>query len=421
MVQNKLLRIRPDRALLYGISFYVFMFVIAPVDIINKNTVSSVTYLIMGFLTLYLGARIGKRSKAENFNPTIRQLKYIYSVTMIFSVIAIFLRYYDLFFVRGFSAGLAAFASNMADMEDHSTTAISFFAAIIAAVPYLPVTLDMIYPKLNSRLVKIIAIVLFLMTGIGSMTTGSRFALINPLLYIVFIYLGTRAGKVITKKNVIIALLGSIGFLYFTSTLFIERLNVQNKSVFDASQSETGGYSDKVPAKSDVMYFMIEHQDNPMILGPTFGFLQSTQYTIHSVFEFPECKRYIDSHNRRTYGASTFGVFNKALNIAGLGVDQQYIESSNARPGIWSTFFYNWYLDFGWWGIPLVFLLGILFRYWWNKGASGNIFYIPISATCASIMLLSPQLNTICGTGAYALVDFFIFALWGTNVCRRSY
>lgn len=140
------------------------------------------------------------------------------------------------------------------------------------------------------------------MTAIGSVVTGSRFALINPLLYLTFVYLATKCEKIITIKNVFLVLVSLFFFLIFSATLFIQRLEVQNKDVFDSTNSITGGYSDKVPASKSYQTFMHDYQAKPFIIGPAFAFVQSTQYAIHGVFEFPECKKYIDDRDRCSYG-----------------------------------------------------------------------------------------------------------------------
>lgn len=415
-MKEKIQRIRPDKILIYALLFWVIMYLIAPVSIINKNSFSSGLYLFMGFVAFWLGThtniRVGRSMTKLNYN----KLNNLYKLSLKISVLAIVLKYYDWFFIRGFSVGLSNFGDNIMALEDHSTSLISFGAASIGAVPYLPVTLNILFPSLNNTKNKVIAIILFLMTAIGSVVTGSRFALINPLLYLTFVYLATKCEKIITTKNIFLVLVSLFFFLIFSATLFIQRLEVQNKDVFDSTNSITGGYSDKVPASKSYQAFMHDYQEKPFLIGPAFAFVQSTQYAIHGVFEFPECKMYIDDRDRCTYGGASFLIFNKVLNLIGLGINQKYIEESNARPGIWSTFFYEWYLDFKWLGIPLVFFLGLLFRYWWNLVYyRGNIFYLPLVAMASIILVLVFQLNCLAGSGMYGLVDFVIFAIYATK------
>lgn len=206
-----------------------------------------------------------------------------------------------------------------------------------------------------------------------------------------------------------------------SSVLFIQRLTIQNKTVFDSTESSTGGYSDKVPPKDYYVELMSENQNNPAILGFLFAYVQTTQYAIHGLWEFPLVKENIDKHGYRTYGSSTFWVIDKFLYKFGIGIDPELTFLYNARPGIWSTFFFNWYLDFGYWGIPLMFFLGMFVKHVWNKiRYNYNIFYLPLLLFFMLVFMYIMQLNRFVGTGTYALVSFWAFAFWATKRCKTN-
>ena len=133
----------------------------------------------------------------------------------VLSIITVVLKYVDWFFVRGFSVGLDSFADNMLSSEEHQTSVISLLSALVACVPYIPVTLNMIFPIYNGKKAKFIAFVLFFMTAVGSIVTGSRFALINPLLFLTFIWVSLNKNRIFTIKRLIIGFIATFLFLFF--------------------------------------------------------------------------------------------------------------------------------------------------------------------------------------------------------------
>lgn len=414
---NPIHRLRPDKVLIYGLVFYLVMFFIAPVSIKKTITISSASYLILCLFFFYRGCKHNMNVKDSTFTMDSVIFFQIYNVVFVLSIITVVLKYVDWFFVRGFSVGLDSFADNMLSSEEHQTSVISLLSALVACVPYIPVTLNMIFPIYNGKKAKFIAFVLFFMTAVGSIVTGSRFALINPLLFLTFIWVSLNKNRIFTIKRLIIGFIATFLFLFFSSALFIERLGTQGREIYQALSYE--GYSDKVPASTEFERFLNEHS-NDAIQGPAFAFVQSTQYAIHGPVEFPICKQYIDKHGFCTYGSSTFFVINKFFNFIGMGISSECIESCNTRPGIWSTFFYNWYLDFNWLGVPLIFLLGMFCSYSWEKTAKGNFFFLPLTGYLSIIIILMLQLNCIAGTASYALFDFIIFALWATKKMNKG-
>lgn len=180
--------------------------------------------------------------------------------------------------------------------------------------------------------------------------------------------------------------------------------------------SEHGGYSDKVPATPEFVQ-LLNDSESTFYYPYLFAYSHICQYFTHAVFEFPVVKGYIDQTDKYFYGGATFGVFYKLIaKLAGLS--QSDVRQYNARPGIWSTFFFCWYLDFRWWGVFLMTLLGILFKFVWNKVYSkGNIFCLPLYVFCFIILLFILQLNFIAGSGTYALFSFTLLP-W---LCKIKY
>ena len=76
-------------------------------------------------------------------------------------------------------------------------------------------------------------------------------------------------------------------------------------------------------------------------------------------------------------------------------------------------------MDFGWWGVLWMFVLGLFVKLIWNKiRYEQNIFYLPLLLFFMLVFMYLMQLNRFVGTGTYALVSFWVFALWATKSVR---
>ena len=414
-------RVKPIRLVCYGIIFFLGMWLIAPVEPANTLTIDSLGYIITCILACMLGCVLNNK-KRKNITITYdtKKIARIYRLLLKLSLFAVALRLFDIFIARGQGVGLDNFGDNIESGLQHESSFSSIISALFYFVPFFPVFINMIFPSITSKKSKILAFFLFCFIGIGAVISGSRNAFLDPLLLLAFLFLFTRNKIQIKLKNVIAVVFLSSIFLMISSVLFIQRLTVQNKTVFDSTESSTGNYSDKVPPKDYYIGLMSENENNPAILGFLFAFVQTTQYAIHGLWEFPVVKENIDKHGYRTYGASTFWVIDKSLYKFGIGIDPELPIKYNARPGIWSTFFQNWYMDFGWWGVLWMFILGLIVKLIWNKiRYEENIFYLPLLLFFMLVFMYLMQLNRFVGTGTYALVSFWVFALWATKECKK--
>jgi len=343
----------------------------------------------------------------------IPKLTKIYNLTFWLGFIGVVFRYYDLFFFRGLSLASTTL-ENMEMATEESGNIFSIVASLLIFNAYIPLTIDLVCDKLNTRKRKILTLLVFFSLMINALLSGSRFAIITPLVYwfILLLY----AGKIKIRwsvKNVAIGLFILLGVGYLIGALFIRRLNEQDVTAVMAVSSVTGGYSDKVPATASFQRLLSESEDEWYYVY-LFTYSNITQYGTHAIFEFPVVKKFIDQKNDHYYGTATFSVitkfilkiFNSPYNIL------EQIYKHNARPGIWSTFFFLWYLDFGWMGIVFMFIFGYFAKkVWANVYYLHNILYLPLLCFLSIVLLLILQLNYIAGSGTYALFSFVTLPL----------
>lgn len=108
---------------------------------------------------------------------------------------------------------------------EESGNIFSIVASLLIFNAYIPLTIDLVCDKLNTRKRKILTLLVFFSLMINALLSGSRFAIITPLVYwfILLLY----AGKIKIRwsvKNVAIGLFILLGVGYLIGALFIRRL-----------------------------------------------------------------------------------------------------------------------------------------------------------------------------------------------------
>lgn len=410
--------LRPESAIGYALAFFFLLLCIAPIKIINTLDWTSVMYMLSGILFFLLGTQLirpGKRKKTDLvISIKACYIHRIYRVTFILGSLGVLLRCIDLLVFRGISLANTVM-DNFDAAEEGGGNFFSIFSAFFIFFAYIPFTIDMLFPQLHGRIRKLISILLILSTAVTTIFFGSRFAIMTPLLYGVIILFYSKRIK-FSLKWFCGGIFTFLVILNLIGSLFLNRLSEMGMTGARSVVSEHGGYSDKVPATPEFVQ-LLNDSESTFYYPYLFAYSHICQYFTHAVFEFPVVKGYIDQTDKYFYGGATFGVFYKLIaKLAGLS--QSDVRQYNARPGIWSTFFFCWYLDFRWWGVFLMTLLGILFKFVWNKVYSkGNIFCLPLYVFCFIILLFILQLNFIAGSGTYALFSFTLLP-W---LCKIKY
>jgi hypothetical protein len=284
----------------------------------------------------------------------------------------------------------------------------SIIAGMLIFFTYIPVTIDVVCPKLNKKYVKIMAMVVFFMTAIVAIITGSRFAIILPVVY--FIILMLYARKISFKiriKNILIllAIVSIVG--YVVGGLFLSRMALLGQDGAERV-SDKMGYTRKVPFGKSYTTLMKKYEDS-FLYTYLFSYSNIVQYEAHAVYEFPEFMNYIDERGDFFYGQATFWVYAKLVyKVIGSDYDLlQDLMSHNSTPGLWGTFFFQWYLDWGWFGVFMMFFMGIISKQIWRSVYENcQILTLPLLIFTSMIWLMVLNLNQISTQGAYAIFSF---------------
>lgn len=409
--------LRPERMLKITFTILVVMIVLAPISPVFTFTFSSFFYLLLNVMAFILGT---KMIKAHKDNNQIKQLELdykktrrVYRLSFILGFVGVVARYIDLFVIRKVSL-LMTTIENAEAMMESSANIFSIVAAFLIFFTYVPVTLDVVIPQLNKKIWKISGLILFFSTAIVSLITSSRFALITPsfFFFVLLLYSG-RVRFNFNIKRIIIYTVVALTIASVSGSLFQRRLEDQGVSLDVSISGERDGYSKYVPATEEYKKLMVQSADewySPIV----FSYCQFPQYFVHGVFEFPAVMDYMEKNDYHTYGAATFNAIVKFFyKLAGQKFSYADIEYKyNLRPGIWSTFFFEWFLDFGWFGIFFSIIMGFLAKkVWYIVYIKNNIFYLPLLCFLCIVWLLIFQLNFFNGGGTYAMFVFISYPI----------
>lgn len=413
---NFFYKLRPENVMKYGIIFFFIILIIAPIRINGELTFDAFSYIVLNIIAFTSGCLLIKVERRVHpfleFYVDQTTLKKVYTILFRLAIFAIVMKIIDNFFIRGISWS-ATTLENMDSISEASGNLYSILASIFVFTTYLPITIDYLAEDLNSKSTKIISQCLFWFNCLDCLSTGSRFMLVRPIVYFLLLLGVTGKYAFLNKKSLTIGIVIGIFVVNAIGSMMLRRLNDMGLSEFGAIEAAYGGAAKTVPVKSSYRDLMKDSK-NDWYYVYLYSFVNICQYETHAVFEFPAVKNFVDQKNDLLYGRSTFMVYDKFFNkIWGNGKNiQTEINEHNLRPGIWSTFFFSWYLDFGWFGIVVFFIMGFISKYLWLKVYEGlNILYIPITLFMSMVWALTLQLNYIQGSGTYALTTFLLIPL----------
>ncbi len=418
--------LRPELIIVYSFLFWILMFVIAPVDIKASIDSISLIYMIVSYLALFLGTQIISipKNDVKNHNKylkcfiSINNLKKIYWISFCLGITGFIFYYIDLFFYKNVS-----FQNNILQniylRRSSDGSIFSTLANLSMYYSYIPITIDILCKNFHLFKIKIFSFLLFILLPVSNLFFGSRFGIIVPFIYLIIVFFSSYSNY---KLNLYKLLIGGIiitfSFFYVVGFFFINRIENMNKEPIDALNGKASAFSEKVPVTKKFQNLIIKSKGTlwyPFLVG----YVNSSQYTIHAVFEFSQVKNNVDNNNiQYMYGKATFPVFYK-IYYKLFRISENYkdinteVNKANARLGVWSTFFFYWYLDFGWFGIILFIFLGVIFKkFWFELYIHNNLLYLPLICLISIVVFLMLQLNYISNINQYVFISFISLPLF---------
>ncbi len=155
------------------------------------------------------------------------------------------------------------------------------------------------------------------------------------------------------------------------------------------------------------------------------GIYSLKHYFVHGVFEYIRLVNHLEKTTGYYYGAYEFYVFFKFFKIFGIPIPSFLeLNSISYKPAVYTTFFGPFYIDFGVFGIFVMFFWGRFTKKIYIKARQGCIQYLILSSFFSTVIVSSFFINFLMGSASYYLFSFLItiliFKLW-PNKLRTPY
>lgn len=412
-------RLAPTKVALYGVALYAIVFLIAPVRVMVPLSLTPAAYLFFAYFLFCIGTLLvgptlfrGSYGRARAVNVTTFKTR----VVTLVAVLGVALRFADRFIIRGMSLADDVITRRRV-LESAGSGPISILAALLYPFCYLPLFMYLLEVEKTgkkSRLKHLAVLALFFYPTLDSLALGSRsLILVNVSLFVLFLqYFGKLRLNI---KIVIAALLITVLLLTLSSWIFLERLSAVGMTPAQSVYRSVYAFTVEPNSWSGDLL----GSDSAFLQMVGFTYLYVSQYFVHGVLEFG----YLMDHFRgpHTYGADMLGVYFKFIAAAtGAQNTDDAVMAAQPRTGIFTTFFGPLYVDFGWVGIPLMLLFGVIAYRVWRRAKEGDVAIAPFAMYLTMVVFFMPVVNMIAtAQGVYALTALAAFALLMKRRSRR--
>lgn len=358
----------PSKIFLFS-SLFLFILLFLPIYKVNyKFEISNYIFVLFCFVSAYYGLKIGFIHNQKN-SIVIKKdynIKKVYKICIIFSLIGIILTYYEFFMIRKIDLSLD-FMLNKNKWLSGDTSFRSALAAFFLSFSVFLIPLYYFNKKINNQ---------------------SNFFLMSVLLftqYIAFqILLGNRAPLIFILTFVLICISYlnnnlKIKYLFFVLPFFIYlsglifdiRLKSYNSSLFDSLYFS--GYSFLVSPKSSYLDNDLNSQFFLTSLYSIYLYLIHGFYEILYLIEKSEI--YYD------FGKNLFWLPIKLINVI---FNIEFYSKDILRTGVYNTYISTFFRDFKIFAPIIIFIVFFIFTYPFKYFSNGNLSWF---FTCSVILL----------------------------------
>jgi hypothetical protein len=415
----------PFTVLLGGILFIGLIIILFPVEILYTGTLYSWLYVELSLFFLFLGLLLGrgklvfKNSKIDIL-LNIKTVKRIFILCLILTMFGMVLKVYDIFFVRGVSL-LQGMMENREMLEESGSDIFGIISAItypnILFLPFFYFVLKRL-KSVNFILFSLFVLVV-IFPVLNMVLLGSRsFLMIFILVNLFYMYILGYFNFKLKNMTFLVILF----FLFFTVSGYIFDIRTTMIGLDAVNSTQTSVYAYFIPLNNSMLQILNTTRES-IFYYPILGSINFFQYMAHGFFELLYLIDHFNLHHLY-YGQQDFAVFvkflDKILNIPFSFADNQKFL---VRTGIYNTFFGPIYYDFGFYGIFITFLLGIIIGKI-NKTIIFKQNYLIIIIYSYMLLLLYFILvvNLITfAQGLYNLISFVIFYMIAKLIMKLKF
>ncbi len=400
-------------SILGGILIWFFILLISPVYIVNEISNQTFLFISLCYTSLIVGYVLSFRvlKRKETINPRKEVVIPINIIKVItyFIILCFIIRYIDIFYFRSLRFSNTIYQNRFL-FKNGEYNFIFIVSNVFKTLYFVPLLLISLVKKKNNFLF-FLSISLFFFPFLEAVLMGSRSPFLQSFVLLTIILFFTK--KIKFNKKTFLFLITSLLVLFIISTqILISREGPKNKNPY-SHLVKNAIYNDFLKPKSEIVDFMIDPNVSNLKKNVALSGLQVGQYYTHGVFEFDNLLRYYEhNHFKKQYGKFTFFVFPKFtnyLNLTKINIDE--INKSSPREYVFITFFGGLYLDFGWSGLIVIFLLGYLQGIVSKKITIKNYYYAPLFIFFIFTNFFLLTINFFRGAGTYTFISCIIFAV----------
>lgn len=434
--------IHPIKLLLWSLLVWVFFYIQLPVTYLYSGGIWFPLFtLILFVLAFCLGVISLKTSLVKPLkvtsNKKTKQIAYLF---FFIGVIGILLKLYIGFFKSGIYIANDIFEQRLENMGKELTGgAVGVIASILYPFSFLALLVTIYNYKIFNKTHLFLIVSFGLYPIIETFFMGGRtiIALLGTTIIIVsyasffknttftivkFKVLKTTLAslpKFLFKKKVIIPLaIVSLLFVSYSIKVLDTRLTRFNygDTVF------------KVWEQKDYQWVKFDNDFKQDFYGATpeeksrmLGLFSLKHYFVHGVFEYVRLVNDLEKTTGYYYGQYEFNVFFKFFRVFGAPLKSfDKLNDIVKRKAVYQTFFGPFYIDFGLFGIVVLFFWGRFSKRIYTHAKRGHTQYIVFYGYLSTIIITSIYLNFLTGSSSYYLFAFFVsllvFKYWPNNL-----
>jgi hypothetical protein len=403
-----------------GVFIWFFIFILFPAKIISPFAKESFWFIFLSYVFLILGYLFFPNTKTQNKGFVIISKRFIYIIIGT-TLMSYLFRYIDLFIFRKVSFSNDVW-QNRALLAETKPNFIFTLSAILTHLYFIPV-IFVLKNKITEKKIIMISLLLFLLPFIEGFIRGSRNAFFTPVILLLIILLYFK--KIFFTRKHILLIIFTITILFTIATSIIMQREA-GETDDNYSSLTTDFFLNKFLEPSPVLFEVIHSTNNNSIKKMMVSGFQIAQYYVHGVFEFDNLVKYYQKTPiKHQYGKFTFSIINKFTNkYEFTDSNLEEVQLMNPRGITFLTFFGGLYVDFGWFGLIMIFLYGCFQKRIVNKITFGNNSYLPLFFFLLFCNFFMLTFNFLRGMGTYILVVCFTFvfslSLWNKILLKNK-
>ncbi len=434
--------LKPLQLLFFSFLVWFFFYSQVPVTYLYDGSTLFPIFTIVSYIFCFALGIISLKSSSVKQIPhaSNRKIKQIIFFFFILGAVGVFLKLYTGIFNTGIFIAEDTFEKRLENMgQELSGGFVGIIASMLFPFAYLAMLLAIYNYKVINKLLLILITLFGMYPFIETIFMGGRtiIALLGTttllVIYASYIknsnisniqikYSGFKLivlPKFLFKRIVYIPLLiGSLLFVSYSIDVVNKRLS---RFGYGDKTFEVWERSDYQWVKFDEDYKKAYFKSNEEEKRKLIGLYSLKHYFAHGPIEYIRLVNHLDKTTGYYYGQYQFNVFFKFFRAFGIPLKStSEMGSIIKRPAVYRTFFGAFYIDFGIFGLAIIFFWGRFVKRLYTYFTRGHSQYVIFYSYIATIIITSAFLNFLLGSSSYYLFAFFIgllvFKLWPNNL-----